>query len=326
MTNPAVIEAQSSGTTAPLQNIEPGTSAGSISRGVDAAGLTTTRATTARHKASWLYSDYEIALSETLSQPLPPLRCGQPVNLEKSPDPLARQQKQESLRRLAAVSMTNWPDFAFDMVEQVEILQMRKQKNPASLVKLSVAGGGEVWHDPNAGVFTASKKNLTDSVQVMVAAARSKGWNTIEIAAGDEKFKQAVWLEAQRQGVSLTGYTPSRDLVGAFARESQSARLDALRLAVREPYATDAAARERCRSGLAPWIVSEPADAAVCPDRMEILREADPQLADSVAQTVSALSAGKPGAAIVARRLEAMRETTAPHPEDCPSPMRPGGP
>lgn len=57
-----------------------------------------------------------------------------------------------------------------------------------------------------------------DDVYAMMRAAREKGWDSIKLTGTDE-FKEAAWLEAQRQGVGVEGFSPSPELIAQWEQE-----------------------------------------------------------------------------------------------------------
>lgn len=46
----------------------------------------------------------------------------------------------------------------------------------------------------------------------MVSQAKQRGWNEIHLTGGDAQFQESVWLEAQRQGMTVANYKPSPSL------------------------------------------------------------------------------------------------------------------
>jgi len=60
-----------------------------------------------------------------------------------------------------------------------------------------------------------SNDGLADDVLVivkMVSQARAKGWTSIHFTGGNDSFKANIWLEAERQGMTVNGFTPSAEL------------------------------------------------------------------------------------------------------------------
>lgn len=60
-----------------------------------------------------------------------------------------------------------------------------------------------------------------DAVRALVEKARDD-WGAKMFTFGDDSFRARVWLEAQRQGVEVVGYTPPLNVLRAWEREQAS--------------------------------------------------------------------------------------------------------
>jgi len=67
-------------------------------------------------------------------------------------------------------------------------------------------GGGQGGAD---GVGTLTRQ-VVETAKAMVALAMEKGWPGIEIIAGTEFMKWAMWFAAQEKDYPFTGYSPDR--------------------------------------------------------------------------------------------------------------------
>ncbi|MBP7703759.1 MAG: hypothetical protein KA105_00580 [Caulobacter sp.] len=61
-------------------------------------------------------------------------------------------------------------------------------------------------------------RNDPDAIRAMVTVAEHRGWAVIKVH-GAESFRREAWLEAQRRGLEIQGYTPT-----AREREAEARR------------------------------------------------------------------------------------------------------
>jgi len=86
---------------------------------------------------------------------------------------------------------------------------------PASLARAwrirlpATSGPATEIIDAGARLFMAPGHSRTpDAVRLMIEAAKARGWRTIYITGGDERFKQQIWREARRLGLPVANYIP----------------------------------------------------------------------------------------------------------------------
>lgn len=68
--------------------------------------------------------------------------------------------------------------------------------------------------------ITAPANIKADDMRAMVATAKEHGWPSIELK-GPKRFKEAAWMEAQREGIKTKGFEPSPELVQRLQKERE---------------------------------------------------------------------------------------------------------
>lgn len=74
------------------------------------------------------------------------------------------------------------------------------------------------------GKSLSSSRDDNKTIAAMVAVAKSKNWNEIQVK-GTEDFKRKAWLEAASQGIKVKGFKPTeRDLAALEAKQEEMSR------------------------------------------------------------------------------------------------------
>lgn len=74
------------------------------------------------------------------------------------------------------------------------------------------------------GKSLSSSRDDNKTIGAMVAVAKSKNWNEIQVK-GTEDFKRKAWLEAASQGIKVKGFKPTeRDLAALEAKQEEMSR------------------------------------------------------------------------------------------------------
>jgi len=104
------------------------------------------------------------------------------------------------------------------------------RRRTLDLVFLIEEGGAYCWRNRGTIAFEdmgdrISMRNTSETViRAALQLAREKGWAEVE-AKGSPEFRRATWLEAQRQGIEVSGYEPDDDdlvLVAEFLRPNMA--------------------------------------------------------------------------------------------------------
>ncbi len=74
------------------------------------------------------------------------------------------------------------------------------------------------------GKLLSSSREDNKTIGAMVAVAKSKNWNEIQVK-GTEEFKRKAWLEAASQGIKVKGFKPTeRDMAALQAKQEEMSR------------------------------------------------------------------------------------------------------
>lgn len=74
------------------------------------------------------------------------------------------------------------------------------------------------------GKLLSSSRDDNKTIGAMVAVAKSKNWNEIQVK-GTEEFKRKAWLEAASQGIKVKGFKPTeRDMAALQAKQEEVSR------------------------------------------------------------------------------------------------------
>lgn len=74
------------------------------------------------------------------------------------------------------------------------------------------------------GKTLSSSRDDNKTIAAMVAVAKTKNWNEIQVK-GTEEFKRKAWLEAASQGIKVKGFKPTeRDMAALEAKQEQISR------------------------------------------------------------------------------------------------------
>lgn len=101
-----------------------------------------------------------------------------------------------------------------------------KRRRTLDLVFLLDDDGVYCWRRRGTVAFEdlgdrISMRSISETaIRAALQLAREKGWTQVE-ASGSLEFRRATWLEAQRQGVEVSGYEPDEDdlaLVAEFSK------------------------------------------------------------------------------------------------------------
>ena len=88
------------------------------------------------------------------------------------------------------------------------------------------------------GKSLSSSRDDNKTIAAMVAVAKSKNWNEIQVK-GTEDFKRKAWLEAASQGIKVKGFKPTeRDLAALEAKQEEVSRNQIHHVPQREQAAT----------------------------------------------------------------------------------------
>lgn len=91
-----------------------------------------------------------------------------------------------------------------------------KRERTLDLVFLLDDDGAYCWRKRGTVAFEdlgdriSMRSTSETAIRAALQLAREKGWTQVE-ASGSLEFMRAIWLEAQRQGVEVTGYEPDDD-------------------------------------------------------------------------------------------------------------------
>lgn len=101
-----------------------------------------------------------------------------------------------------------------------------KRRRALDLVFLVDEDGGYCWRKRGTVAFEdlghriCMRSTSTTAIRAALQLAKEKGWAEIE-ASGSLEFRHATWLEAQRQGVEVSGYEPDEDDLSCVAEYSK---------------------------------------------------------------------------------------------------------
>lgn len=74
------------------------------------------------------------------------------------------------------------------------------------------------------GKSLSSSRDDNKTIAAMVAVAKSKNWNEIQVK-GTQEFKRKAWLEAASQGINVKGYKPNeQDMAALQVKQEQMSR------------------------------------------------------------------------------------------------------